>query len=121
MTQFNPLLFIIADALSSPVEIAPLPELPSYEWAFVKMLFTLILLIGSLIAVVAFLKRVAPGRFNGTLDSSSLKLLEKKALSSKTMLYLLDIEGKQVLIAESQLEVKVISQLNAEVHSTQES
>ncbi|MGR3973141.1 MAG: flagellar biosynthetic protein FliO [Candidatus Rhabdochlamydia sp.] len=112
MIQFNALLFHLADTFSAPLDLEIPQEIPSYEWAFVKMLFTLIILIGSLIGVIWFLKRVAPGRFNTLEDASKMKLLEKKALSSKTMLYVLEIQGKQVIIAESQFEVKVISQLN---------
>ena len=40
-----------------------------------------------------------------------MKVLEKRPLSPKTMLYLIEMNGEEVVIAESQLEVRVLSSL----------
>ncbi len=91
---------------------APSEALPSYEGAFLKMFLTLLALIVGVIGTVWFLKRLSGARFGGS-SGQSLKVLEKKALSPKTMLYRIEVEGKQVVIAESQLEVKSLMTLEA--------
>jgi flagellar biogenesis protein FliO len=90
---------------------APAAEtLPSYEGAFLKMILTFVALIVGIIGTVWFMKRLSGGRF-GTSSSHTIKVLEKKALSPKTMLYVIEIDGKQTVIAESQLEIKRIMDL----------
>ncbi len=79
---------------------------PSYEHAFMKMILTL----GGLLFLVFFtlwaIRKLSRGKM-GTFGSiKKIKILEKRPLSPKTVLYLLELDGKQVFISESQLEVK---------------
>jgi flagellar biogenesis protein FliO len=93
---------------------APLPQmtLPSYEGAFLKMFLTLIGLLLSLVAAMWALKRLTQSRLNSNGFNSSLKILERKPLSPKTMLYLVEMGNKRFMIAESQLEVRKLSEEN---------
>ncbi len=43
-----------------------------------------------------------------------IHILEKKAISPKSMLYLVDLEGKKILIGESQVELRVIGKVEKE-------
>jgi len=103
------ILSLLADATSVPVP-APTEALPSYEGAFAKMFLTLLVLVVAIVGTVWFLKRLSRSRF-GEGSSRSITILDKKAISPKTMLYVVEIEGKQALIAESQLEVRRIMEL----------
>lgn len=103
MKMINQFFISLADA-TLPQQGAP-EALPSYEGAFLKMILTLLVLIVGLIGTVWFLRRMAGGRL-GSGSGRSIRVIEKKPLSPKTMLYLIEVEGKQTVIAESQLEIK---------------
>ncbi len=82
---------------------------PSYEHALGKMLLTLFGLIILILLTVWIMRRLSAGRLGRTNTDHAIKILEKRALSPKSMLYLLEVEGKHVLISESQLEVRALS------------
>jgi len=42
----------------------------------------------------------------------AIKILEKRALSPKSMLYLIEVGGKPFVISESQLEVRLVQTLD---------
>jgi flagellar biogenesis protein FliO len=110
------LLNLLADAASqSPLPDAP-QMMPSYEGAFLKMFLTLLALIVGIFACVWILKRLARGSFSQS-SGKSIKILEKKPLSPKTMLYIIEVDGQETLIAESQLEVKKLITLSSEQES----
>lgn len=113
------ILTLLADATTTTSPAAPMTDaLPSYEGAFVKMFLTLLVLVVGIIGTVWFLKRLSKGRFGGS-SGTSIVILEKKQLSPKTMLYVVEVEGKQALIAESQLEVKNIMVLEPVLEETE--
>lgn len=97
--------------LQIPVETMPsiemMPEaIKGYEGAFLKMILTFIALIVGIFFTVWALKRLSRGHFKNMNANRAIKILEKRPLSPKTMLYLVEIGEKQTLIAESQIEVK---------------
>jgi flagellar protein FliO/FliZ len=113
------ILSLLADA--APVVAPAAPEaLPSYEGAFLKMFLTLLALVVGIVGTVWFLKRLSRGRIGGG-SGRSIVILEKKPLSPKTMLYVVEVEGKQALIAESQLEVKLIMPIEPMAEETENS
>lgn len=113
------ILSLLADAVP---EVAPtVPEtLPSYEVAIVKMFLALLALVVGIIGTIWFLKRLSKGRM-GVGSGRSIVILEKKALSPKTTLYVVEIEGKQALIAESQMEVRRIMTVEPLMEETESS
>ena len=78
----------------------------SYEHAFIKMILTL----GGLLLLVFLtlwaLRKLSHGKMGGFGSQKKIKVLEKRPLSPKTVLYLLELDGKEIFIAESQLEIK---------------
>ncbi len=56
---------------------------------------------------------IDPAKTAKRVGSQSIQILEKRMISPKTMLYLIEAEGKQILIAESQLEVKRLESFSA--------
>lgn len=91
---------------------APLPSseevTSSYEGAFIRMIVTLLGLVFLVFATFWILKRLGKGQFK--MGSGRLiNIVEKRALSPKSVLYIVEIGNKKVLIAESQLEVRALS------------
>ncbi len=84
---------------------------PDYGMAIVKMLITLAAFILLLFGTFWFLKRLINQRLQRGGHEQAIQVLEKRMLSPKTMLYLVEIEHKKILIAESHLEVKKVTEL----------
>ncbi|MBS0620602.1 MAG: flagellar biosynthetic protein FliO [Verrucomicrobia bacterium] len=80
----------------------------SYESAFLRMVLTLGGLIVLVIATFWILRKLGQGRLKMG-SGRGVNVLEKRALSPKTMLYVVEIEGKKVVLSESQLEVRSIA------------
>jgi len=83
---------------------------PSYEGTFVKMLLTLGGLVVLVFLTMWLVKKATHGRLGGFGSQKKINILEKKPLSPKTLLYLIELEGKKILISESQLEVRALFQ-----------
>ncbi len=91
---------------------APLPSsqemTTSYENAFVRMLVTLLGLVFLVFATFWVLRRLGKGKFK-TGSGRTINIIERRALSPKSMLYVVEIGNKKVLISESQLEVRALT------------
>ena len=91
-----------------------LPEsLPSYEGAFLKMAVTFLAVLVGIIGTVWLMRRLSRGSFGS--GGSFIHVVERKNLSPKTVLYLIETEGKRTLLAESQLEIKKIMDVDKKV------
>lgn len=100
------------------VENIPLPpelieqEQPSddrFYHEFVKMLLTLGFIILLIFVLIWMMKKMSNVKIEQSNLGSSIKILEKRNLSPKTTLYLLDIGDKGVAISESINGVTLIS------------
>ena len=123
-------LLLGADApVVDPTAVPPLPEPlvtpspldmgPNYEGAFLKMFLVLIALIVGIFITVWILKKLSQGRWASGNSNRAIKIIEKRPLSQKTMLYIIDVDGQQSVIAESQLEIKHL--MNLEEYSEEAS
>ena len=101
----------VPEVPSAPPGIAPIDMVPGYEGAFLKMFLALIALIVAIFFTVWLLKKLSQGRWAGGNNSRAIKIIEKRPLSPKTMLYIIDVDGQQSVIAESQLEIKHLMNL----------
>lgn len=90
----------------------------SYEGAFFKMLLTLVALIVFVFLTFWMFRRLSQGRLLSGNNTRSIKIIDKRPLSPKSMLYIVEVGNKRVLIAESHLEVRSIS--NVELPSSNE-
>lgn len=79
----------------------PLKQNDRFFTEFLNMLATLGFIIALILIVAWFLKRLVNTRMEQANVSSSIKVLEKRVLSPKSVVYLLEIEGTGILIAES--------------------
>lgn len=80
-------------------EHADLPE-PNFLAQFLYMLFMLGLLIGFLLFISWFLKRMMHTRIQQANTGSLIKVVESRTLSSKATVHVLEIEGKNFVLAE---------------------
>lgn len=88
------------DSIDAPV---------TYKGTFVKMMLTLLALVVLIVLSVWMLRRISHGRMKQMNYGRAIKVLERRPLSAKSVLYLVEISGKKVVIAESQLEVRAIT------------
>ena len=79
-----------------------------YGAALIKMVLSLSFCIALLVLSVWFLKRLMRARFERGGKSQQIQVIEKKMISPKSAIYLVEIEGKRVVLSESQLEVRRI-------------
>ena len=86
----------------------PLPEIPhtDYGAGVLKIFLNIGVLIALLFATYWFLKRIIQARQERGKGTEAIRILEKRMISPKSILYLVEVEGKKVLLAESQLEVR---------------
>ena len=74
--------------------------------AFTKMLLTLAALVVLLLLSYWLIRKLFQNRLQKSNSNASIQILEKRMISPKTMLYLIEVDEKKILIAESHLEVK---------------
>lgn len=84
-------------------------EPDQFQAKFFHMLFILALLIGFMILASWALKRMMKARITQVNQTSLIKVLETRQLSPKTNLFLIEIEGKMLLIGESPTTVSHIA------------
>ena len=84
----------------------------NYEKAFIKMIFILVVILAVVFLVFYLFKRFSGSRMAISNHSKSIKIIEKRAISPKSMLYLVEIGGQMILLAESQLEIRNVSDLS---------
>ena len=105
----------------APLPTEPVPqELPSsthltneYEGSFLRMIASLIGLVVLIAGTFWVLKRLGRGgKFGKGGADRSIKIIERRPISPKSILYLIEVGKKQVLISESQLEVRALTSLD---------
>lgn len=96
-------------ALAGPVAEAAVSLPPTdIGTTLVKMLLALFALILLLFGTYWFLRRLIQNRLQRGMGKQSIEILEKRMISPKTMLYIVQVENKKILFAESHLEVKAL-------------
>ena len=68
---------------------------------FLNMLFMLGLLVGLLYVGTWIFKKMATTKMVQINETSSIKVLEQRALSTKSSLYIVEVEGKKIILGES--------------------
>jgi len=91
----------------------PIDEMhDSYQKAFVKTSIVLVIILILVFVCFWLYKRLMRTRIRSANHMRNIKVIERRPISPKTILYLLEVGKEQVLIAESQLEVRTIKQFN---------
>jgi flagellar protein FliO/FliZ len=66
-----------------------------------NMMATLGLVIGLILFVAWFLKRFANSRLEQMNESSQVRIIERRTLSPKSLLYIIEIDDRRIILAES--------------------
>jgi len=98
----------------------PNPETNRFLTEFVSMLATLGMIIALILIVAWFLKRLVNTRMEQANSTSGIKVLEKRPISQKTIIYLIDVQGQGVIIAESHNGVTRLSDFPIDTESSPE-
>lgn len=129
MKQLFTILFLLTgssvfadDVPPPPIQAAPAPQavpdqppplVEDYGAAFFKMIVMLLGILVLVILTIWIIKRFGHGRVGRFRDKQSIHILEKRVLSPKSILYLIEVEGARLLVAESQLEMRPLHQWQA--------
>ncbi len=89
-------------------------ELPNMEYksSFIRMFFVLFALIALIFLSFYLFKRFVRMKMIGGNSNKNIQILEKRALSPKTLLYLIEVDGKKMVVSESHLDVRKINDLD---------
>lgn len=82
-------------------------QTPEYKHTFMKMMLSLLALIVLSIVTVWMFRRISKARVEAINNLRSIKILEKRVLSPKSMLYLVEYENQKLIISESHLDVRI--------------
>jgi flagellar biogenesis protein FliO len=85
---------------------------------FIRMLGLLGLVILILLLLMWFVKKMINSRLEQMNSSSLIKIVERRAITQKTTLYVLDISGKRVVMAESQNGVASLGEIPINTESS---
>lgn len=75
--------------------------------SFLRLALAFVGLLLALWFVIWILRKMSGSKFGFFHNDSNLRVIEKKVLSPKTMLYVLDFNGQKLLISESSQHVKI--------------
>ncbi len=83
-----------------------------FTWLFLKMVFAMIFVIALAIVVIRFI--IPKLTFNrGASARSDLRVVDRIPLDARKSLYVLEVEGRRLLIGSSEHHVGFIAELNA--------
>ena len=83
---------------------------------FMNMLTTLGLIVATIFFISWFLKRMVNTRIQQVNTTSLIKIVERRALSPKTTLYVVEIYDKQLIIGETATGMSTLGEFPAEKH-----
>lgn len=86
--------------------------------AFLKMILSMVVLIVLMGATVWLLRRLIQNRLQKGSNSQSIQVIEKRMISPKTTLYIIEVDHQRIVIAESHLEIKKIHSLSGTAETT---
>jgi len=92
------------------------PKAYNFWNEFTNMVITLALILGTLIVFAWILKRFLSKRVIQVNATSSIRIIERRALSPKTAIYLLDVLGKGIIIGESPAGLNALGELPLETN-----
>lgn len=78
---------------------------------FFKMIFMLGVIIAFLLMIMWFIKRMLSTRIEQLNTTSVIKILERRPLTQKTVIYVVEAYDKRILLAESHGGVTLLSDL----------
>ncbi len=88
----------------------------STENYFWRMILTLVGIVILLFLTLWLFRRIGRGGLRGKSgNGTSIKVIERRGLSQKSALYLVEIDNKRVLIAESQINIRPLTTFESHI------
>ena len=111
MDMFNsPIELALAEAEASSKSLGGAQPLEvDFSKEMIRMLGALGVILLLLFGTIYVLRRMTTQRTFKTSAEASINIIERKALSPKSTLYLVDFDGKRTLIAESSNDVRTLA------------
>lgn len=78
----------------------------NFHKTFIRMLISLALIIILVFVTFWAFRKMMRTKQMQANSNKTIKILERRTLSPKTVLYLLEVKNKKILLSESQLEVR---------------
>lgn len=102
------------EGIESETKASPMEDFPTqnYQKAFYRMFGFMLGIVALIGLTYCLMKRFMNAKIQQANESKSIKILEKRVISPKSVLYLVEAEGRRVLISESQQEVRAIRNLD---------
>jgi flagellar biogenesis protein FliO len=79
-----------------------------FQNAIVKTLLSIAAFIFLILFTIWLLRRISQNRASFGSRSSSMQILEKRVISPKTTIYIVEIDGKKVVFSESMMDVRTL-------------
>lgn len=80
-----------------------------YKIAFFRTLFIIIAIGAIALIIIYYLKKLSTGRPMMVNKYKNIKILERRPLSPQTILYQIEVGTRQIIVAESKVEIKVLT------------
>lgn len=97
-------------------EVRPEADPPVFDFTyrdqFVKMLIAIVIIILVALLVIWIIRRSGPSRTFQNNRGRNIKVIERRAISSQTYLYHIEVGGKQFIVAESKVDVRTLGTLD---------
>jgi flagellar biogenesis protein FliO len=80
---------------------------PDIRSLFLKTVLLLVSVVGILLGASYFVKKMTGAKLTGMSSDGTIKLIERKYLSPKCSLWIVEVEGKKMIVVEGQNGVAV--------------
>ena len=97
--------------------LADMPEAMGpgdFKISFFKTLGTITVCLVAIFVALLLFKRLANKKFFDLNQQHHIKIIERRPISQKSVLYLIQVGNEQILIAESQIEVRSLSAVESQ-------
>lgn len=88
----------------------------SFQDQILKMLFALAMVVGLILLATWLMRRLSKNRMQYGNHAHHIKVIERRPIAPKTTLYLLDILGRGVVIADAPGGVRTLYELPPEIN-----
>ncbi len=94
----------------NPETPAP-PEAIDLLGPLLQTLLFIFLFVAFLLTATYLIRRIGRARWNKESQTSDIQILERRSLSPKSALYLIEVKGKQILIGETAETVSHLAEI----------
>lgn len=103
MLKLFPLAILVLPAILFAEDFPPPPELETsrFFFEFMKMLGVLGMMIVVLLGISWYVKRMANQKVSKVNEESIIKIIDSRSLSTRSIIYLIEIEGKSIVVGET--------------------